>query len=255
MSLLPASHQGMRKVFELLRYRQKASTTNSTESPSAALTRLPLRDHSKTTRSKPSDQKESKRGFFTKILEPLGFRDQRFAHEGCNIKVIYYNIYGNFDVQTIERLFERRQGADANVDDVLRNSQEQCASFITSIAVATRVRFASSKTDEREHEGSVGVSSPGVSLGPSGSKKRKTVLELSHTDDGPVTLAFMAQKLQLREDGSLGAENHVEGEYFGNDEKKYVVDVDANLSSADVEELQVHVVVDEVSNEEYNLYA
>jgi hypothetical protein len=204
---------------------------------------------------KPAVENESKIGFFAKILELLGFGINA-SHTKANAASESYTItsmaISTFDPSDV---FLRAVKADTKVDDVLHNSLDQCAFLITGIVIATGVKFTSLTTIGDEKEGSLGISSHGFSFGPSGSKGRKEVLELGYTDEGPVTLAFKVQKLQLKEDGTLSAEDHVEGSYFGDDEKKYVVDEDAPLVESDVEGFQSIVVVDEISNEEYVLYA
>lgn len=204
---------------------------------------------------KPTVEKGSKIGFFAKVLELLGIGVNVSRTNAATTSESY--TIKSMDISTFKpsKEFLAAVKADKDVDDVLRNSQEQCAFLIIGVVVATGVQFSLLNTNENEKEGSLGVSSHGVSVGPSGSKRKKKVLEISYTDEGPVTLAYKVQKLQLKEDGTIGAEPHVEGAYFGHDGTKYVVDEDANLDNSDIEGLQGTVVVDEISNEEYNLYA
>lgn len=210
----------------------------------------PLKEYTITS----SDEKGSKIGFFAKVAELFGLGVNASMTKAAADSESY--TITSMAISTFEPTTEFLDAvkADSDVNDILRNSQEQCAFLITGVAVATGVKFTSSQTRENEKEGSVGISSQAFSLGPSGSKKRKNVLEVSYVDDGPVTLAFKVQKLQLRPDGSMSAKDYNEGAYFGNDEKKYVVDEDADLTSDDVGDLQGTVVVDEVSGEEYVLY-
>ena len=201
-----------------------------------------------------SGEEGSKIGFFAKVAELFGL--------GVNASLT--KAAANSESYTITSMaistfaptteFLDAVKIDPDVNDILRNSQERCAFLITGVAVATGVQFTSSQTKENEKEGSMGISSHAFSLGPRGSKRRKNVLEVSYVDDGPVTLAFKVQKLQLRPDGSMGADDYIEGAYFGDDERKYVVDEDADLTNDDVGELQGMIVVDEVSGEEYVLY-
>lgn len=200
------------------------------------------------------DEKETKIGFFAKILEILGLGLNTSRKNAAATSESY--TITSLAISTFEpsSKFMEAVKEDGDVNDVLHNSQEQSAFLITGVAVATGVKFSSSDTKENEKEGSLGVSSHGISVGPSGSRKRKTVLKLSYTDDGPVTLAFKVRKLQLREDGTLSAEEYTDGAYFEETEKKYVVDDDAELNEADVGGLVRTTVVDDFTGEECSLY-
>ncbi|KAF3007574.1 hypothetical protein E8E13_007293 [Curvularia kusanoi] len=218
---------------------------------------------SEVTRSRPlkgykvasTSEKEDKVGFFAKVLELLGLGINASRTNAVAASESYTISSMSFSTFKPTTEFLDVVKANADVDDVLRNSQEQCAFLITGVAVATGVKFTSSTSQDKEKEGSVGLSSQAFSLGPSGSKRRKNVLEVSYADDGPVTLAFKVQKLQLKEDGTLLAGDYVEGAYFGENEKSFVVDDNADLDRNDVGDLQRTEVVDEISGEEYVLYA
>jgi hypothetical protein len=226
-----------------------------TEGPHPLGSQLPPPKVLKDYTIKPAVENESKIGFFAKILELLGFGINASRTKSTATSKSYTITSMAISTFNPSDDFLTAVKADARVNDVLQNSQDQCAFLITGIVVATGVKFTSLNTIGNEKEGSLGISSHGFSFGPSGSKRRKKVLELGYTDEGPVTLAFKVQKLQLREDGTLSAEDHVEGSYFEDDEKEYIVDEDAPLVESDVEEFQSTVVVDEISNEEYVLYA
>jgi len=204
---------------------------------------------------KRENAKASKVGLFAKILELLGFgadisrKSAAASTESYTVKTMEIS---TFRPPAVFLEFVKK---DQNVNDVLRNTQERCVFLITGVVVATGVEFKTYNSKDRNDEGSIGINGHVVALGPSGSKSRKTVLDVSYADAGPVTLAFRVQKLQLREDGSMSSESHVDGAYFGDDEKKYIVDVDADLDDYDVERIEVIPVIDEISGEEYNLYA
>ena len=200
-------------------------------------------------------EKASRVGFFAKILELLGF-GAGISRKSATASTESYTVK-TMDISTFRppAVFLEAVKKDQNVNDVLRNTQERYVFLITGVVVATGVEFNTYDSKERNSEGSIGINGHVVTLGPSGSKSRKTVLDISYADAGPVTLAFRVQKLQLREDGSMSSEPHVDGAYFGNDEKKYVVDVDADLDDFDVEGMEVIPVIHEISGEEYNLYA
>lgn len=211
----------------------------------------PLKDYTITTNS----DKASKIGFFAKVLELLGLginasrSNATSASESYTIDSMAISTFKPSD----DFLKAVRENNDIN--DWLHNSQDQCAFLITGVVEATGVKFTSSTSRENEKEGSLGISSQAISVGPSGSRKRKNVLELSYTDEGPTILAYKVQKLHLRKDGTMGAENYVDGAYFGDDEQKYILDDDAELTHFDVEGLTSIVVVDETSDEQLILFA
>jgi hypothetical protein len=122
------------------------------------------------------------------------------------------------------------------------------------VLVASGVEFTSSASREKELDGSFGISSSGVSVGPSASRSRKNVLDVSYTDPGPVVLAYRVQKLLLVEDGKVSPNSFTEGAYFGDEEKESTVVLDAELEDINTEDFEQVDGVGEVEREEYGLW-
>jgi hypothetical protein len=199
--------------------------------------------------------KSSKYGLFTKILDLFGF-GANISHNGTKASSESYEVK-SMRVSTFvpPPAFLSSLGKNAVVNDVLRNSSERFAYLVTGVVVATGVEFISSTSKENENEGSIGISSSGLSVGPSGSRSRKHKLDVSYSDAGPVVLAFKVQKLQLKEDGGVSAKPYVTGAYFSDGPKEYTIDFDADLDEDDITGMDSTAVLDETSGEECILYS
>lgn len=135
-----------------------------------------------------------------------------------------------------------------------RNSADKSVFLITGVVVATSVKFTSLTGQEKECEGILGIGGHGMKFGSSGSKSRKTTLDVSHTDDGPVVLAYRVQKLLLSEAGKVSAKSYTDGAYFGDvDALMLEVKLD-DLDEYDVADFDKVEVIDEIDGKECSLY-
>jgi hypothetical protein len=161
--------------------------------------------------------KSHKLGFFTKILDLLGFGVNASSRRAKSDQEAYTISSMAMSTFAPSKEYLKAVEGGGEVVDCLRNTPDRCAFLITGVVVATGVEFTSSTTREAEQEGSAGLASSGLSLGPSASRSRKNVLEVSYTDAGPVVLAYRVQKLAMLESGKMEATAHTEGAYFGAD--------------------------------------
>ena len=196
----------------------------------------------------------SRIGFFSKILGLLGF-GLNASRKGAKSDSESYTV-ASMSISTFSPANEFLElvEKDFAVSQQLRNSPDKSAFLITGVVVATGVEFTSSTSQEKEHEGSLGIAVQGVEFGPSGSKTRKTVLDVSYTDDGPVVLAYRVQKLLLSESGKMTATPHSDGAYFGEEEKRLTVEFDAELDELDIEDFEGLEAVGEFDGVTYGLY-
>ena len=203
-----------------------------------------------------SDASRSRKvGLFTKILDLLGFginaSSKRAKSDQKSYTVSSMTITTFVPSKEYMALVEK----DTKVADWLRNSTEKSAFLITGVVMATGVKFTSSTTREAEHEGSVGIASSGLSLGPNASKSRKNVLEVSYKDAGPAVLAYRVQKLAMLESGSMTAAAYTEGAYFGEEqEDAMAVGSDVEFIEEDVEEFERVDGVAEFEGVDYALW-
>lgn len=201
------------------------------------------------------DNMSSKYGLFAKVLDFFGLGINMShtrgieASERYEIKTITFK---NLDPSREFLVNLEKQGA---IMDILKDGEPPCAFLITGTVLATGVVFKSSHAQDRDYDGSLGVSAGGVSVGPSGKRSKKRALKIDWECEEPMMLAFKAQKLQLK-NGKFTAEDETEGAYFGDDEKpiQYEVDFDAELSEWDVEQLGGEVVEDELVEGSCKLY-
>ncbi|CAO2657893.1 Nn.00g071530.m01.CDS01 [Neocucurbitaria sp. VM-36] len=198
--------------------------------------------------------RSSKIGFFSKILNLLGF-GLNASRIGAKSNSEAYTV-ANMSITTFSPTKEFLDAVEKDfaVSQQLRNSADKSAFLITGIVVANGVEFTSSSSQEKKHEGSLGLGNQGVEFGPSGSKARKTVLDVSYTDAGPVVLAYRVQKLVLSEGGTMTATPHTDGAYFGEEGSAITVNFDAELDEYDVEDFESVEVVGEFDGVVYSLY-
>jgi hypothetical protein len=198
--------------------------------------------------------KSSKIGFFSKVLDLLGF-GLNASRKGAKSDSEAYTV-ASMSISTFSppKEFLDAVAKDSAVSDQLRNSPDKSAFLITGVVVATGVEFTSSTSREAEHEGSLGIGSQGLSFGPSGSRARKTVLDVSYTDAGPVVLAYRVQKLLLSEDGEIKNQQHTTGAYFSDDVEKMTMQFDAEFADFDTEDFEKVEDIEE-DGEQYSLYA
>jgi hypothetical protein len=198
--------------------------------------------------------KSSKIGFFTKILDLLGFGLNASRHGAKSDSEAYTVASMSISTFSPSKEFLATVEKDRAVSDQLRNSADKSAFLITGVVVASGVDFKSSTSREKELDGSLGISSSGVSVGPSASRSRKNVLDVSYTDPGPVVLAYRVQKLLLVEGGKVSAKPFTEGAYFGDEEKARTVVFDAELEDIDTEDFEQVEDVGEIEGEEYTFW-
>ncbi|KAF2108288.1 hypothetical protein BDV96DRAFT_262674 [Lophiotrema nucula] len=135
---------------------------------------------------------------------------------------------------------------DADVNDILRNTQERCVFVVTGLVSATGVSIGPSSPDSKANLGP-NIQAQRVEGGPVAMNPRKNTLRISAEEREECVLAFKLQKLQLLVNGKVNADIYTEGAYFGQEARKVSVDFDADLDEFDIDGMDLVTVTDETA--------